>query len=180
MDGLAVSYQLSPVSRQIVLLLLIFVLAGCSGTGRDAARWIELEQLKEGSGRVIRVSDGDTITVLLNEKPIKIRLYGVDCPERGQDFGTKAKQFTSRMAFGKQARIDPVEEDRYGRVVAWVWFEDINLNRELVRAGLAWHYRRYAPTAFDLFRLETEAKAKGIGLWSLAKPIPPWEFRRAS
>ncbi len=130
-------------------------------------------------GKCVAVADGDTISVMRYKKPIKIRLYGVDCPERGQDFGAKAKQFTSIMVFGKQARIDPIDEDRYGRVVAWVWIGDVSLNRELIRQGLAWYYRRYAPTAFDLFRLETEAKAKGIGLWSLPKPTPPWEFRKA-
>src|SRR5207245_4123938 len=91
------------------------------------------------SGRVVGISDGDTIKVLHNGRAEKIRLHGIDCPEKGQPFGTKAKQFTSEMAFGKTVTLHVTDMDRYGRTVADVILPDGRvLNRELVAAGLAW------------------------------------------
>jgi micrococcal nuclease len=129
------------------------------------------------SGKCVSVSDGDTIHVLRSGKAIRIRLYGVDCPEMGQDFGKKARQFTSAMVFGKVVDVKPVDTDQYGRTVAWVSADGKSLNRELVAAGLAWWYRHYAPGDKDLADLEHAARKQKIGLWSIANPLPPWEFR---
>lgn len=128
-------------------------------------------------GKVIGISDGDTITVLINETPIKIRLYGIDCPERGQEFGQKAKRFASDMVFGKTVMIKPTDKDRYGRTVAWVYVEGKSLNEELVKAGLAWHYKKYS-SDIKLSDAELKARNKKIGLWSNPHSIPPWEYRR--
>lgn len=133
------------------------------------------------TGRVVGVSDGDTVTVLRQTaqgpRPARIRLHGIDCPESRQAFGTRAKQFTSAAAFGKQATVDVKDTDRYGRLVAVVTVEGRNLNRELVKAGLAWWYRQYAPQDRDLAALEAEARAAHRGLWADPWPVPPWEFR---
>jgi len=129
-------------------------------------------------GQVVRVADGDTLSVLKGGTLTRVRLYGVDCPERGQDFGTRAKQFTSEAVFGRIVEVDPVETDRYRRVVAWVRVEGKSLNRELVRAGLAWWFRRHAFREHDLRALEMEARQNKVGLWSHPNPIPPWDFRR--
>jgi endonuclease YncB( thermonuclease family) len=132
------------------------------------------------SGRVVGVSDGDTIKVMHGGKAEKIRLHGIDCPERNQAFGTRAKQFTSEMVFGKTVTIHVTDMDRYGRTVADVIMPDGRvLNRELVTAGLAWWYRKYAPHDLALGRLEEEARTAKRGLWADPDPIPPWKWRKA-
>ena len=129
------------------------------------------------SGKVIGVTDGDTLTVLVNQQPQQIRLYGIDCPERKQDFGTKAKQFTSDFAFGQVAQVQVRATDSYNRTVASVQVEGKSLNEALVQAGLAWWYRRYAPQEKTLERLEQQARQAKRGLWSLPNPVAPWQFR---
>jgi len=130
-------------------------------------------------GKVVGISDGDTITVLHNNTGEKVRLYGIDTPEKRQDFGNKAKQFTSNMVFGKSVEVESVTKDRYGRTVGLVYINDQCLNEELVRAGFAWVYIQYCKKAIcsDWSRLEAATKANKIGLWSHSNQIPPWEFR---
>jgi micrococcal nuclease len=132
----------------------------------------------EFTGKVIGVSDGDTITVLQDKTPVKIRLDGIDCPETGQDFGTRAKSFTSEIAFGQVVTVRPAGIDRYRRTIAVVVLPDGRiLNHEVVRSGYAWWYRKYAPRDAALERLEREAREAGRGLWSQSKPVPPWDWR---
>lgn len=130
------------------------------------------------TGRVIGVSDGDTIKVLTPAKQqIRVRLNGVDAPESRQAYGTRAKQFTSAMVFGKDVSVQTTDTDRYGRTVANVSVNGLSLNQELVRAGLAWWYKRYAPNDATLARLESEARQAKRGLWADANPVAPWDFR---
>jgi micrococcal nuclease len=131
------------------------------------------------TGKVVGISDGDTFSVMYEGKAIKIRLHGVDCPETAQPFGTKAKQFASSLVFGQDVRVDPVERDRYGRLVATLHLQDGRvLNHELVRHGFAWWYKQYAPGDTVLPRLENEAREGRIGLWADDAPIPPWNWRK--
>lgn len=130
------------------------------------------------SGLVVGVSDGDTITVMHEGKGEKIRLYGVDCPEKKQAFGKKAKQFTSDMVFKKTVHVTPVNKDRYGRTIAWITHSGKVLNEELLKAGLAWHYKQYSKEQ-KLTKLEDCARQKRVGLWSDPYAVPPWEFRRS-
>ena len=81
------------------------------------------------------------------------------------------------MVFGKIVEIMPVDKDRYGRTVAWVFVDGVSLNKELLKAGIAWHYKRYSKDK-ELSVLEVEARAARIGLWSDPHPFPPWEWRR--
>ncbi len=130
--------------------------------------------------RVVRVLDGDTIEVLRDNRPVRVRLHGVDCPERGQAFGAAARRFTSDFCFGRTVILRSYGHDRYGRLLADVVLPDGRiLNHELLRAGLAWWYREYAPGDRVLEGLESEARAARRGLWQDRDPIPPWEFRRA-
>ena len=141
--------------------------------------WVSLTPAEEFSGKVVGVSDGDTITVLQNRTPIKVRLHGIDCPEIGQDFGSRAKAFTSELVFGQVVKVVPRETDRYGRTVADVILVDGRiLNHELVRAGLAWRYGKYAPDIGTLAELEAAARDAKRGLWSQPNPVPPWEWRK--
>jgi len=132
-------------------------------------------------GRVIGVSDGDTITVLENRTQHKIRLFGIDTPERGQAFGNKAKQFTADLVFGKSVRVIRQDVDRYGRIVGIVYVGNACVNEVLVENGFAWVYRQYCklPLCSVWFGLEAQAKAGKRGLWADPDPMPPWEFRRA-
>ena len=131
-------------------------------------------------GKVVGVSDGDTIKVLSAEKrEIKVRLDGVDAPEVGQPFGTAAKQFTSKAVFGQQVELVVKDTDRYGRTVAVVLVGGRNLNQSLVKNGMAWWYRQYAPNDASLRQLEAEARAAKIGIWSESKTaVAPWDWRR--
>jgi endonuclease YncB( thermonuclease family) len=133
----------------------------------------------EFTGRVVGVHDGDTITVLRDRTPVKVRLFGIDSPEMGQAFGSRARIVTSELAFGKVVAVQPRQKDRYGRTVADVILPNGQiLGHELLRRGMAWWYRRYARTDPTLARLEAEARAAKVGLWSQSDPTPPWEWRR--
>lgn len=147
--------------------ILFFVISQLSGTTTIL------------NGKVVKISDGDTITILTSDnKQIKIRLSGIDCPESRQDFGTKAKQFTSSFCFGKNVRVEIIDHDRYGRSLGYVYDGNgKNLNKELLKAGLAWHYK-YFDSSSELASLEQLARAKKIGIWSLKNPVAPWDFRR--
>jgi len=106
------------------------------------------------------VTDGDTITVLHNGKGERIRLHGIDCPEKRQAFEKRAKQLTSTLVFGKTVTVQVMDRDRYGRTVGEVLLPDgRSLNHELVRAGLAWWYWRYTPDDETLAQLEREASS---------------------
>ena len=145
------------------------------------------------TGRVVGVADGDTITVLDAEhQQHKIRLSGIDAPERAQPFGQKSKENLSRMVFNKEVRVDWTKRDRYGRIVGKVWVQPadcttcpmtLDAGHAQITAGLAWWYRKYAneqpPQDRGQYEFsEHEAKAKRVGLWQEADPIPPWEWRR--
>lgn len=134
------------------------------------------------TGKVVGVADGDTITVLQDYTQYKIRLYGIDCPESSQDFGNKAKKFTSDLVFSKEVRIIQKDIDRYGRIVGMVYVGDVCANEEILKAGLAWVYQRYCKEPFctEWMDLEEQARDKKIGLWSHPDPVPPWEYRRGS
>ncbi len=129
------------------------------------------------TGRVVGVADGDTITVMHNGKGERIRLHGIDCPEKRQAFGNRAKQFTSNLVFAKTVTVQVLDRDRYGRTVGVVLLPDgRSLNHELVRAGLAWMYRRYTNDQ-SLSDLEEEARVAQRGLWADPHAVPPWEWR---
>ncbi len=133
------------------------------------------------AARVVSVADGDTLTVLYNRQQIRIRLYGIDCPEPGQPFHRRATQRTGELVHGRTVTVRPESGDRYGRLVAWILLPGgRSLNEILVAEGLAWHYRRYAPREKRLARLEEEARDARRGLWQDPRPVPPWEWRRAS
>ena len=132
------------------------------------------------TGKVVRIADGDTVTVLQNNQEYKIRLYGIDTPEKGQDFGTKAKEFTSGLVFKREVKVIQKDVDRYGRIVGIIYVGDTCINQEIIKAGFAWVYRQYCKDGFcrDWITLETNARINQIGLWGHPDPVPPWEYRR--
>jgi len=132
------------------------------------------------TGRVVEVHDGDTLTVFRGSEAVRVRLYGVDCPEKAQEGGPEATAFVEGLALGRDVSVGPVTRDRYGRTVALVEVGGRLLNQELVASGHAWVYRRYCKD-FDLCRrlvkLEEEARDRTTGLWAGVDPVPPWEYR---
>jgi micrococcal nuclease len=133
---------------------------------------------EEFTGKVVGISDGDTIKVMYEGRAEKVRLYGIDCPEKGQAFGNRAKQFTSDLVFGKEVLVNTHGCDKYGRILGDVFTpDDQSLNQELVRAGYAWWFRRYSNDA-NLKKLEEEARANKVGLWADPHAVTPWEWRR--
>ena len=138
-----------------------------------------LADAAEYTGKVVAIADGDTLTLLVDHRQLKIRLAEIDTPERGQPYGSRAKEALSKLAFGKRARVVATDRDRYGRIVGRVYVGDTDVNAELVRRGAAWVYRQYAKDP-GLFALEAEARRAKRGLWGLpeAERVPPWEWRR--
>lgn len=133
----------------------------------------------EFSGPVVSVLDGDTIGVLHNNKAERIRLHGIDCPEKGQAYGNKAKQASSALVFGKDITLQTHGKDKYKRTLADVQLPDgTNVNRELVKEGWCWWYQKYAPEDTELESLEKDAREAKKGLWADPHPVPPWEWRK--
>lgn len=135
------------------------------------------ENHKVISGKVVGVTDGDTITVLDSKVQHKIRLAEIDTPEKKQAFGAKCKQVLSDKIFGKEVKILWDKEDRYKRIIGTVIFNEGNINREMISEGYAWHYKQYSKSK-ELEELEQKAREKRLGLWIDKNPIPPWEFRK--
>jgi endonuclease YncB( thermonuclease family) len=128
------------------------------------------------TGTVVGVSDGDTVTLLVDGRERKVRLFGIDCPELHQAYGRKAKQFTSRMVYGKTVSLFEREHDRYGRMLGVIRVNGKFLDEELVAAGYAWHYRKYSGNRV-LDSLENEARRHKRGLWADPGAVAPWEYR---
>lgn len=130
------------------------------------------------TGPVVSILDGDTLEVLNGHHADRIRLSGIDCPEKGQAYGKRAKQAASALAFGKDVTIQTHGHDKYKRTLGDVLLPDgMNLNQELVKQGWCWWYRKYAPRDTVLEGLEKDGREAKKGLWADPQPVPPWEWR---
>ncbi len=127
--------------------------------------------------KVIGVKDGDTVVLFFQNQPITVRLEHIDCPEKNQPFGAKAKKFVSEFCFGKTVTlISNGKRDRNGRWIGEIFYNNQNLGKELVRNGLAWHFKRYSKNQ-NYAELEIIAKQKKVGLWQEENPVAPWNWR---
>ena len=131
-------------------------------------------------GRVVNVSDGDTLTVLVEQTPVKVRLDAIDAPELRQPFGRRAQQSLAELCAAKRAYVIEKGADRYGRTVARIVCDGVDANSEQVRRGMAWVFERYAPRNSAPYGLQGQARATRRGLWSDPEPVAPWEWRRKS
>jgi micrococcal nuclease len=130
------------------------------------------------TGKAVAIADGDTFTLLTDDNvQIKIRLHGIDCPEKSQDFGQVAKKYLSDLIFGKSVEVIKTDTDRYGRTIGKVFIDGISVNESLLKAGLAWHYKRYDKNE-EWAKLEDAANASKVGLWARSDAQPPWEYRK--
>lgn len=129
--------------------------------------------------KVIGIKDGDTFVVLKDLTPLTIRFTHIDCPEKAQPYGNKAKQFLSTLIFGKYITIAPnFSYDRNKRLLAEVYLNDsICVNKEMIKNGYAWHFLKYSNNQ-EYSNLEKEARAQKLGLWNLPQPIAPWDWRK--
>ncbi len=131
------------------------------------------------NGRVVGISDGDTLTILdASNTQFKIRLAAIDAPEKAQPFGQRGKQKLSEICYGKNSSVNVVSTDRYGRTVGDIDCAGINANQAMIESGLAWVYRKYDKGHEHLYVLEEEARNARRGLWTDSNPIGPWEWRK--
>ncbi|WP_417737743.1 thermonuclease family protein [Rosistilla oblonga] len=131
---------------------------------------------EELTGKIISVTDGDTIKILVNRKPVTVRLEGIDAPEAKQSFGTKSKQALSEIVFGKTVVVKKTGEDRYGRTLGVIMIGRVDVNAEMIEDGWAWHYKKYNDEE-RLAKLEAKARSAKQGLWADPNPLAPWEYR---
>ena len=136
------------------------------------------------SGLVVGITDGDTITLLdSSNQQYKIRLSGIDAPEKKQAFGNVSKKFLSDLIYDKNVSVEYYKNDRYGRLVGKVLLNDLNVNLEQVKHGMAWHFAKYKKEQpfndrLTYVQAQQEAQNNKIGLWLDPNPKEPWEFRR--
>ena len=189
------------MKRHIHLLLILALLSSCgrkSGSGNfkhnnsvvdeniEVVKEVENHDFEEKESlydyqiKVISITDGDTFKGLTKEEKIEIkyRIYGIDAPEKKQDFGSKAKDYLAKLIAGKTVGIKTDSQDGYGRYIVWVYTPDgRDVSAEMLKAGMAWHYKEYDSS--ELYEtLEIKAKKKKTGLWVDKAPVAPWYFRR--
>lgn len=155
---------------------------------RQAAEFLEnIGATREGSpppdfnltGRVVRIADGDTVSILdATNTQHKVRLYGIDTPERDQPFGKAARKALMQLVDEKSVDVVVVTTDNYGREVGTLYQHGVNINVAMVAGGYAWWYQHYAPHERQLAVSEQRAREQGLGLWAAPHPVPPWDWRR--
>lgn len=125
--------------------------------------------------KVIKISDGDTITILQNKEQTKVRLYGIDAPEKKQGYGQKSRQFLASLIAGQMVEIEPKGKDRYKRTLGIIHHKGQDINAQMVLNGYAWAYAKYSRMYVDHEKL---AREKKLGFWQSSDPTPPWEWRK--
>ena len=157
--------------KLLILIVLIAInIAGCKNAEVN-------EPVAAVVGKVVKVVDGDTLHIYSNKRTYKIRLSGIDAPERGQAYGKRAKEHLEFLVAGKQVIAIVESKDRYGRYVASVKVQNKDVCAEMLSAGYAWHYKQYDNNKY-YDELQREAKKAKRGLWLDKKPQAPWEYRK--
>ncbi len=125
--------------------------------------------------KVIKISDGDTIMILQDKQQIKVRLFGIDAPEKKQDYGQRSKQFLASLIAGQVVEVEPKGKDRYKRTLGIIHYKGQDINAQMALSGYAWAYVKYSRIYVDQ---EKTAREKKLGLWQSSDPTPPWEWRK--
>ena len=134
-----------------------------------------LISLTAEQSKVIKISDGDMITVLSGKEQTKVRLYGIDAPEKKQDYGQRSKQFLASLIAGQVVEVEPKGEDRYKRTLGIIHYKGQDINAQMVLNGYAWAYIKYSRIYVDQ---EKTARENKRGLWQSNDPTPPWVWRK--
>ena len=159
-------------ARTAVAFVILLFIAGTA--------WAEINLV----GKVISVQDGDTLTVVDEEsRQVRIRIAGIDAPEKDQPYGSVSGAHLVELALGRLAAAACPKTDRYGRSVCTVWINDVDVGLAQLRAGFAWHYKRYAPEQSTEQRkayaeAEEKARAMTLGIWLQSEATAPWDWRR--
>ncbi|HHF0446516.1 TPA: thermonuclease family protein [Haemophilus influenzae] len=155
------------INRKILLTSLLLIFTALSTCSRE-----------KNTCRVVKISDGDTLTCLTKgNKSIKVRLAEIDASEKSQAFGQKSKKTLSDLVYQKNVRLAQKGKDRYKRTLAIVYYQDKNINLEMVKQGMAWAYKQYSHDPIYL-QAQENAQAKQIGIWADNNPIEPSQWRR--
>ena len=155
------------MSIKRLLIVFLILLVSCEPTDENTIK-----------GKVIKVADGDTITIVTEDgQKVRVRLEGIDAPEKGQDFGNKSKQFLNDLCYNKIVKVIDKGQDKYGRMLGVVYLDDLNLNEEMVRNGLSWYYDYFVEDS-RLDSLQQQARKDKLNIWSMKKPVHPHEFRK--
>jgi len=166
----------------LYIALISFSITSCNGRIRETEQIKATTSLNTSpdkfiEGKVTRIADGDTFTMVFeNGFDVRVRLNGIDSPEKKQAFSKRAKQTLSDLIYNKEVKVYYESKDRYGRVLGDIYIDDLNINQEMVRRGMAWHFIRYSDDE-ALAALEKEARKNRIGLWAEAEPVAPWVYR---
>ena len=176
--------------KQILsILFLLFFLFSCTENTQREQQPIsqppptsntpfEIKKGVECSVKVVGVTDGDTFKGLTSDnQQVKCRIYGIDAPEKKQDFGQRSKQYLSDLIFGKTVKIK-IQGKSWDRAVVWCYTADgKDISAEMLCAGMAWHYKQYSNDS-EYAELENAARRQKIGLWADKSPVAPWKFRK--
>jgi micrococcal nuclease len=157
----------------ISIVFSIVLLFSCSKGSR------EIRESNSTTGKVISILDGDTYDILLKgNKTIRIRMEGIDAPEKGMPFYRVSKNYLGKLCFGKTVHLDIRSKDSNGRTIAYSYLDDSSeLSHEMIKLGLAWHFKKYSSDS-SLSNFEIEARNSKLGLWANENPMPPWENRK--
>ena len=162
-----------------IFISLVFVIAlSCNSISSDKKEAASNTNSTSNTGKVISILDGDTYDILVEgNKTIRVRMEGIDAPEKGMPFYKAAKKHLSNLCFGKLVTLRKTGTDNHGRTLAFSYLDDrTELSHEMLKAGLAWHFKKYNSDVV-LAQLETEARNSKIGLWAVNNPMPPWKNR---
>jgi micrococcal nuclease len=164
-------------SNQFIIWFFLILISNISCTSKSG----EHSTLKKGnkySGKVISIIDGDTYDVLIqHNKTIRVRMEGIDAPEKGMPFYRVSKNYLGKLCFKKNVKIEVTSIDATGRYLAYTYLDDgTELSHEMIKSGLAWHFKKYNSDPI-LSNLEVEARSLKIGLWIDKDPMPPWVNR---
>lgn len=172
-----------------VLSVLVFLLAAFAENIGNAYKGTPVKNKTTAKqtiyweqGKVVHVADGDTITVETAAiAKLKVRLYGIDAPEKAQPYGPQAAGIMKQLVLGKEIKLEVQGTDRYGRKLARVYCDGVDINAKMLEQGAAWHYKRYDTSyKFQAYaELEQRAQKAKKGLWNREKPVAPWDYRKS-
>lgn len=168
-DRTATRSAFAAVPRAVVRVLVALALLVALGLPHAAAAGL--------NGRVVAVHDGDTITVLVERREVRVRLAGIDAPEQGQPYASAARRALGARVRAQPIAIDVRGSDGYGRTLGIAYVGGVNVNEAQVRDGWAWVFRRYASDPM-LLAHEDEARRARRGLWRDPHPVAPWVWRQ--
>jgi endonuclease YncB( thermonuclease family) len=187
-DRLRLPAELQELARILLLPELDWVLEPAGGQDSDVAaeatpapaRNPAADPLSQPlEGLAVRITDGDTFTLRYSStEEERIRLHGIDAPERDQPHGRAAGEALASLIGNRRVRVELVDRDRYGRLVGRIWLGERDINLAMVEAGHAWWYEQYARKDRELERAQAEAQRAGLGLWNSPNPVAPWDWRR--